>query len=179
MPTEAELIKRAVGGDASAFGELYQLNLRKIYSYIFYKVGAASDAEDLTEQTFLKAWEAIGRFRDQGLPFSAWLYRLAHNTVIDFHRTSHEAAPLDEIEDRQDGRPGPDEAAAVRLDIDALRQALKRLTPEQQQVVILRFVHGLDHSEVAAIMGKNAGAVRGLQHRALEALHVLLADRIE
>jgi len=179
MPTEADLIQKAVGGDASAFGELYQQNLRKIYSYVFYKVGSVSEAEDLTEQTFLKAWEAMGRFSDRGLPFSAWLYRLAHNTVIDYHRTRHDASSLDDIVDHQDRGLGPDEKAVLRLDIAALRQAIQRLTPEQQQVVILRFVQGLNHDEVAAIMGKKAGAVRGLQHRALEALHVLLANKID
>ena len=178
MPTESELIQRAIKGDAQAFGELYQQNLKPIYRYIFYKVGNPTEAEDLTEQTFLKAWEAIRRYREQGVPFAAWLYRLAHNLVIDYHRTRHEALPLDEILDAEDGQTGPEEIAAIRLDVQTVQQAIARLTPEQQQVVILRFVQGLSHREVAAIMGKNEGAIRGLQHRALEALHTLLADRI-
>jgi len=178
MPTESELIQRAIAGDAQAFGELYQQHLKQIYRYIFYKVGNAADAEDLTEQTFLKAWEAMRRYREQGVPFAAWLFRLAHNLVIDFHRTRHEAAPLDDLRDAEDGQITPEDLAAVRLDIDTLRQAILQLTPEQQQVVLLRFVQGLNHSEVATIMGKNEGAVRGLQHRALRALHGLLADRI-
>jgi RNA polymerase sigma-70 factor (ECF subfamily) len=179
MPTEGELVQRAINRDAEAFGELYQQHLKPIYRYIFYKVGNATEAEDLTEQTFLKAWEAIGRFREQGVPFSAWLFRMAHNLVIDYHRTRHEAAPLDDIIDAEARQPGPDEAAAIRLDIETLQKAIARLTPEQQQVIILRFIQGLDHRDVAAIMGKNEGAVRGLQHRALAALHLLVADRIE
>jgi len=174
MPTESELVQRAIHGDTAAFGELYQMHLTRIYRYIFYKVGDATEAEDLTEQTFLKAWEAMGRFREQGVPFAAWLYRLAHNVVIDFHRTQHEAVPLDELIDAEDRQLAPDEAAAIRLDVQALKQAIGRLTPEQQQVVILRFVQGLSHGDVAHIMGKNEGAVRAIQHRALRALHELL-----
>ncbi len=176
MPTESELVQRAVRGDATAFGELYEQNLTKIYRYIYYKVGDATEAEDLTEQVFLKAWEAIGRYRQQGVPFVAWLFRLAHNLVIDYRRTHHEATPLDETQ--EDDRPSPEDVAAARLDVQTLQRAIMRLTPEQQQVIILRLVQGLSHSEVAAIMGKNEGAVRGLQHRALAALHELLADRI-
>ncbi len=179
MPTESELIQRAIKGDAQAFGELYQQNLTVIYRSIFYKVGNATEAEDLTEQTFLKAWEAIGRFREQGVPFAAWLYRLAHNLMIDYHRTRHEAMPLDEILDAEDDQTGPEEIAAQRMDVATLQRAVVQLTDEQQQVIVLRFVQGLSHSEVAAIMGKNEGAIRGLQHRALQALHMLLAGRIE
>jgi RNA polymerase sigma-70 factor (ECF subfamily) len=178
MPTESELIKQAVKRDAPAFGELYQLHLRQIYRYIFYKVGNPSEAEDLTEQVFLKAWEAMPRYREQGVPFAAWLFRLAHNTVIDYHRTKHEAVALDELIDAEDGQASPEDVTSTRLDVQTLQTAITRLTPEQQQVVILRFVQGLSHGEVAAIMGKNEGAIRGLQHRALEALHGLLADRI-
>lgn len=177
MPTEGELVQRAIGKDAQAFGELYQRHLSQIYRYVYYKVGNPTEAEDLTEQTFLKAWEAMGRYREQGVPFSAWLYRLAHNLVIDHHRTKHEATPLDTVIDAEDGQPAPDDVAALRLDAAAVHRAIARLTPEQQQVVILRFIQGMSHGEVAAIMGKNEGAVRGLQHRALAALHELLAGQ--
>ena len=178
MPTESELIQLSISGDGGAFGELYQQNLKQIYRYIFYKVGSPAEAEDLTEQTFLKAWEAIGRFREQGVPFSAWLFRMAHNLVIDHHRTSHEAVPLDDLIDADDGQPAPDDVVALRLDVQTLRDAIARLTPEQQQVIILRFIQGMSHGEVAVIMGKHEGAIRGLQHRALEALRELLAGRI-
>jgi RNA polymerase sigma-70 factor (ECF subfamily) len=177
MPTEGELVRRASAGDAQAFGELYERHLTRIYRYVFYKVGNAAEAEDLTEQVFIKAWEAIGRYRDQGVPFAAWLFRLAHNQVIDYQRTRKETAILDEI--MESTGPSPDDVAAARLGIQDLRCALAKLTPEQQQVVILRFVHGMSHAEVATIMGKNEGAVRALQHRALQALHELLADRLE
>lgn len=174
MPTESELVQQAARGDATAFGELYRLHLTEVYRYIYYRVGNAGEAEDLTEHVFLKAWQAIGRYRDQGVPFAGWLYRLAHNAVIDFHRTRHEALSLDEAMDTEDDQIGPEELTARRLDVQAVQKALRRLTPEQQQVIILRFVQGLNHSETAKVMGRNEGAVRGLQHRALESLHAML-----
>lgn len=177
MPSERELVQQAIKRDAQAFGELYRQHLARVYRYIFYRVGNETEAEDLTEQVFLKAWEALPRFREQGLPFSAWLYRLAHNLVIDYRRTRHEAAELDEA--LLDTRPGPDEIAGWRLDIQTLQQAIGQLTLEQQHVLVLRFVQGLSHAETAAIMGKNQGAVRALQHRALAALYELIGDRIE
>ncbi len=178
MPTESELVQRAMKGDAQAFGELYEQNLKQIYRYIFYRIGNATEAEDLTEQSFLKAWEAMGRYREQGVPFSAWLFRLAHNLMIDYHRTKHEAASLDDAIDAEDKQPAPDEIVSARLDVGTLQRAIVKLTPEQQQVIILRFVQGLSHGDVAVIMGKNVGAIRGLQHRALAALHELVGDRI-
>lgn len=179
MPTESELIQRAIGRDAGAFGELYRQNLTRIYRYIYYRIGQSSDAEDLTEQTFLKAWEAIDRFRDQGVPFSAWLYRLAHNLIIDFRRTSHEAAPIEDLQEMEAAQRPLDELAAGRIEEREVLLAIARLTPEQQQVIILRFIQGMSHADVAAILGKNEGAVRVVQHRALQALHALLAGRIE
>lgn len=172
MPSEAELVQRAIQRDAAAFGELYSVYLNKVYRYIYYKVGNATEAEDLTEQVFLQAWEAIDRYRQQGAPFAAWLFRLAHNRVIDYHRTKKSHAPLDPS--LEDSRPGPEEVVARRLDVQNLKQALKRLTEEQQQVILLRFVEGMSHAEVGAIIGKGEGAVRSIQYRALLALGEIL-----
>lgn len=172
MPSEAELVQRAIQRDAAAFGELYSTYLNKVYRYIYYKVGNATEAEDLTEQVFLQAWEAIDRYRQQGAPFAAWLFRLAHNRVIDYHRTKKSHAPLDPS--LEDSRPGPEEIVARRLDVQNLKQALKRLTEEQQQVILLRFVEGMSHAEVGAIIGKSEGAVRSIQYRALLALGEIL-----
>jgi len=168
MPSEAELVHQAIAGDPAAFGHLYELYLDRIYQYIYYRVGCPTDAEDLTEQVFLKAWEAMPRYREQGVPFSAWLYRLAHNLVVDFHRTRKVEDELQEtVLDRQ---AGPDEQLERQLTAAQLAEAIQRLTPDQQQVILLRFVQGLDHESVARVMQRNAAAVRALQHRALIAL---------
>lgn len=173
-PKEAEapdLVKRAIRRDAEAFGQLYDLYLDRIYRYIYYRVGDQAQAEDLTEEVFLKAWEAIGKYRWQGIPFGAWLFRLAHNRVIDHFRAQRPRAPLDE------GLPAAvdvEEVVESRAAAAQVREALRLLTEEQQQVLILKLIEGLDNREIAAITGKNEGAIRALQFRGLRALRALL-----
>jgi RNA polymerase sigma-70 factor (ECF subfamily) len=172
-PDEAELVRRVVATrDPDAFGQLYEIYIDRIGRYIYYKVGDREEAEDLTEQVFLKAWENIQGFRGEPAAFPVWIFRLAHNLVIDHHRTQRQTAQLNEF--IVDTRPQPEEEVAVRLDNEQLRQAISHLTPEQQRVVILRFIQGMSHAEVAAIMKKNEVAVRGIQYRALVALQRIL-----
>jgi RNA polymerase sigma-70 factor, ECF subfamily len=172
MPTESELVQRAMRKDATAFGQLYELHLDKIYRYIYYRVGNAAEAEDLTEQVFLKAWEHLGAYDDRGLPFGAWLYRMAHNQVIDYRRTRKVSEPLSEL--LVEKTAGPQETAELHLEMAAVGAALRQLNPDQQQIIILRFVQGCTHAEAAAIMGKSEGALRALQCRALASLHEAL-----
>lgn len=176
MPTESDLVALAVRRDAAAFGRLYQLHLDAIYRYVYYRVGNTAEAEDLTEQVFLKAWEHIGAYDQRGLPFAAWLYRMAHNAVIDYHRTRRPAAPLSDAlaETLVDRGDGPDRLVERRLEAGELASALRTLTPDQQQIILLRFVQGLSHAEAAAVMGKSEGALRILQYRALGALNAAL-----
>ena len=173
-PEEASLAARARAGDPEAFGELYELNVDRIYRYVAYRVGTEGEAEDLTEQVFLKAWEAMPRYEDRGLPFRAWLFRLAHNLVIDHYRMRRSDVPLSDVSDRDLGGltalPDPQAELEARLEVDELRRALGQLREEQRQVVLLRFVEGLSHAEVGGILGKSEGATRAIQHRALLAL---------
>jgi len=161
------LVDRARRKDAAAFGELYELHLDRIYRYVYYRVGSSSEAEDLTEQVFLKAWEAIGRYERRGLPFAAWLYRMAHNAVIDHYRARRPTTPIDETFDLEDERQNPAASAEAHFDREELKLAIGRLNSDQQTVVVLRFVEGLSHAEVGKILGKSEGAVRVIQHRAL------------
>ncbi len=171
---EVELIRRASGGDADAFGQLYMLHLDAIYRYVFYRVGQATEAEDLTEQVFLKAWEAIGRYKHQGHSFSSWLYRIAHNLVVDHYRAGKggkDDGYLDEgVLTLADPGLNPEEMLAKEEEVRHLQEAIAHLPAEQQQMIILRFIEGLSHAEVAAIIGKSEGASRVIQHRALVAL---------
>jgi RNA polymerase sigma-70 factor (ECF subfamily) len=170
LDEERILVLRAARHDAEAFAQLYDRFVEKIYKYIYYKVGSKSDAEDLTAQVFLKAWEALGHYRLTERPFSAWLYRIAHNLVVDHFRMRREAVPIDEVT-RIDGKDGDlDDVTQRHLTAETLRRAIHRLTNDQQQVIILRFLEGYSTEEVARIMGKGQGAVRTLQHRALAAL---------
>ncbi|HID65158.1 MAG TPA: sigma-70 family RNA polymerase sigma factor [Anaerolineae bacterium] len=176
-PHEAALVARAVAGDADAFGELYLLHIDAIYRYVYFRVGDASDAEDLTEQVFLKAWEALPGYRQRGNPFTSWLYRIAHNVVIDHHRRQKPVIPMPSPEkvDREGKHPPPLEQVIEAEEAAALAAAIVQLPEEQQQVIILRFVEGLNHAEVARIMNKSKGACRVIQHRALAALNRLLS----
>jgi RNA polymerase sigma-70 factor, ECF subfamily len=170
-PAIAALVERAARRDQAAFAELYDQFLSPVYRYVFYRVSNQADAEDLSEQVFLQAWAAIDRFRWQGKPFLAWLYALAHNLVIDWHRRARPAQSLDDDEYPLDPEsPSAARALTQWLDADLLSPAMRRLTVEQQQVITLRFIEGFDTVQVARLMDKREGTIRGLQFRALQSL---------
>ena len=180
-PTVVALVNRVVvSRDPNAFGELYDRFVERVYRYLYFRAGSHPEAEDLTEQVFLKAWEAIGRYRWQGRPFLAWLYRLAHNTHIDYVRTQKPTTSLN-----NDDRPIElaSSAAAVELaralDADLLAQAPSQLTVEQQQVIVMKFIEGLDNEQIAQTMDKREGAIRALQMRALMSLRRVLENQGE
>ena len=175
-PLVVALVNRVVvSRDANAFGEIYDRYVERVYRYLYFRTGSHPEAEDLTEQVFLKAWEAIGRYRWQGRPFLAWLYRLAHNSHIDHVRTQKPTTSLN-----NDERPldVPSQAAQVELartlDADLLTRALGQLTPDQQQVIVMKFIEGMDNDQIAASMDKREGAIRALQMRALMSLRRVL-----
>jgi RNA polymerase sigma-70 factor (ECF subfamily) len=169
-----------IARNSDAFGELYDLFVERVYRYLYFRTGSHPEAEDLTEQVFLKAWEAIGRYRWQGRPFLAWLYRLAHNAHIDHVRSQKPTTSLN-----SDDRPVelPSSAAAVELsralDADLLARALGELTPDQQQVIVMKFLEGLDNEQIAQSMDKREGAIRALQMRALMSLRRVLEHQGE
>jgi RNA polymerase sigma-70 factor, ECF subfamily len=170
-PHVIALVERAVARDQSAFAELYDLYLDRIYRYVYYRTGDRHDAEDLSEQVFLQAWAAIERFRWQSKPFVAWLYTVAHNAVIDWRRRAVNTETLNDpdnpIEVESDGAT---QAMTQWIDRDLLAKAVKRLTPEQQQVIILKFLDGFDTATIARVMDKREGTIRALQLRALQSL---------
>ncbi len=172
---EKQLAERAAKRDQQAFAKLYDLYADKIYKYIYYKSGRTDEAEDLTAQVFLKAWEAIGHYRWEGYPFSTWLYRIAHNQIIDYYRTHRETFPLDTARTRESGTD-PLDAAERTFTSSQIRAAMQHLTHDQQRVVVLRFLEGYSTTEVAAIMDKDPDAIRALQHRALRALQPWMSE---
>ncbi len=175
---EHGLLKRALNGDAEAFGDLYLRYLDPIYRYIYFRVGSQEEAEDLTEEVFARAWEALSTFTLRGQPFTSWLYRIAHNLVVDYRRRQRPLPmPEEGLRTIAAQTLSPEEALAQSQEVAVLIAALRELDDEEQQVILLRFVQDLSHSEVAAIIGKSEGASRVIQHRALTKLQRALNSR--
>jgi RNA polymerase sigma-70 factor, ECF subfamily len=164
------LVADAQGGDAWAFGMLFDHYHAAIYRFIASRVHRPTDAEDLTQLVFVKALEALPRYEARGVPFGGWLFRLARNAVIDHVRTRHEHADLESVGDRPDADAGPEEISAVRQELAAVAAALESLTDEQREAIELRFFAGLSAREAAVAMGKQEGTVRGLQFRGIAAI---------
>ncbi len=166
-----ELVERGQRGDRDALEELYLIHFDRIYSYLHVSVGNRHDAEDLTTQTFLKMLEKIRSFKWRSAPFSAWLFRIAHNLAMDHFRAQRRWQPEEEVpEPPGDAEPSAEAAALKTLGRESMLELIERLSPEQQQVLTLKFVFGLRNAEVAAIVDKSEGAVKSLQHRALASL---------
>jgi RNA polymerase sigma-70 factor (ECF subfamily) len=166
------LVERAQSGDRDALEELYLLHFDRIYSYLHMSVGNRHDAEDLTTQTFLKMLEAIGRFRWRSVPFSAWLFRIAHNVAMDHFRATRRIQLEEEVPEPRDSvESSAEEEAMESIGRASMFELIERLSPDQQQVLTLKFVFNFSNAEVGAILGKTEGAIKSLQHRALASLH--------
>jgi RNA polymerase sigma-70 factor (ECF subfamily) len=180
--TEAQrvraLVDAAKQGERVALEELYLIHFDRIYSYLHVTVGNRHDAEDLTTQTFLKMLESIGKFRWGTAPFSAWLFRIAHNLAMDHFRASKRWQLEEDVPE-----PDPDESTSAEarafdsIDRKSMLELIDDLSNEQQQVLTLKFLFGFSNGEAATILGKTEGAVKSLQHRALVTLHKKLEER--
>jgi RNA polymerase sigma-70 factor (ECF subfamily) len=168
------LIRRAQQCDPVALTQLYEENFDKIYRYIVLKIGDRTEAEDMTQQVFLNALKSISSFRWKGLPFSAWLYRIAHNQVVDYYRRKSKNITVSLDESLAAGEGDPGMVVERKIEIEQLARATKGLTRAQQEVISLRFAGGLSVAEVAGIMRKSEGAVKALQHSAIVALRKVL-----
>ena len=170
------LVERAQQGDREALEELYLIHFDRIYSYLHMSVGNRHDAEDLTTQTFLRMLESIRRFRFGTAPFSAWLFRIAHNLAMDHFRAARRWQPEEEVPEPHDSEePSAEEAAFQSIGRKSMLELIEGLSHEQQQVLTLKFVFNFGNQEVATILGKTEGAVKSLQHRALASLQKQLA----
>lgn len=176
--TEAELqehILASQNGESEPFGKIYDHFLTPIYRYVYYKV-PENEAEDLTEVVFLKAWQSIKRYKQGTTPFSSWLFRIAHNTVIDFYRTNREMLELaDYIEDERE-HINPRKLTDQEFLRKDVKHALAKLPPNQSEIIILKFFNNLSNAEIADYLGKNEGAIRVLQMRALQKLKKVMGN---
>ncbi|MFF0342715.1 RNA polymerase sigma factor [Kribbella sp. NPDC004875] len=175
---EDTLIRLAQAGDGPAFGRLYDRYLPSIYRYTYSKTSSRSVAEDLTSETFLRAFRAIGKPRAR-LNFAAWLVTIARNVVIDHHRSgwSRLAVVTDEVDPQVDESAGPEQVALASVSEASLRGAMAGLPDDQRECLLLRFFTGLSISETAAAMDRTDGAVKQLQFRATNRLRGLIKDR--
>jgi RNA polymerase sigma-70 factor (ECF subfamily) len=175
---ETSLIRRAQERDPVALTQIYEANFDRIYRYIVLKIGDRTEAEDMTQQVFLNVLKSISGYKMQGMPFTSWLYRIAHNQIVDHLRkkTKHANVPLDESLPipAKDGDPQDEIERKIR--IEELAVAAKKLTPAQREVISLRFAGELSITETAGKMGKSEGAVKALQHSAIIALRRVLAE---
>ena len=165
------LVEFAQQGDREALEALYLLHFDRIYSYLHMSVGNRHDAEDLTTQTFLKMLESIGRFRWRAAPFSAWLFRIAHNLAMDHFRATKRWQPEEEVREPEGAEESSAEEHALEsIGRQSMLELIENLSPEQQQVLTLKFVFNFSNGEAATILDKSEGAVKSLQHRALASL---------
>ena len=171
---EESLVKRAKQQDEESFARLYEEYFDKIYRYVALKVGDKMEAEDITQQVFLKAIKSISSFKWKGHPFSAWLFRIAHNQVVDYYRKSKKRVSVALEENLIAADDDPSEIFERKLDIEKLASATKKLTLAQQEVISLRFAAEMPINQVAQVMGKSEGAVKALQHSAIVALRKVM-----
>jgi RNA polymerase sigma-70 factor (ECF subfamily) len=172
------LVDRAQHGDRDALEELYLIHFDRIYSYLHVSVGNKHDAEDLTTQTFLKMLESINKFRWQSAPFSAWLFRIAHNLAMDHFRAARRWQPEEEVpEPPPDESTSAEEGALEQIGKRSMLELIEELSPEQQQVLTLKFVFNFSNKDVATVLDKTEGAIKSLQHRALASLQKQIAKR--
>jgi len=173
-----ELVARGQQGDRDALEELYLIHFDRIYSYLHVSVGNRHDAEDLTTQTFLKMLEKIGTFKWRSAPFSAWLFRIAHNLAMDHFRAHRRWQPEEEVpEVPGEEEPSAELVAMQQIGRESMSKLIEELSPEQQQVLTLKFVFNFPNAEVATILGKTEGAIKSLQHRALVSLQKQITKR--
>jgi RNA polymerase sigma-70 factor (ECF subfamily) len=174
---EEKLIKDAIGGMSSAFGFLYDHYQPMIYRFVLVKVGRREEAEDITHQVFLSAWQNVGNYKHRGHPFSSWLYQIARNQVIDYYRAKKGDVSLDKV-DPESFATGSVASLdlTMKLEMEKVGSAIARLKPEYQDVIALRFIEDISLKETAAILKKTEGSIKLMQHRAIKELRKILGD---
>jgi RNA polymerase sigma-70 factor (ECF subfamily) len=169
---EKEVLARALQGDREAFGALYEQYVERIFNYVYYRTGNVHDAEDLTARVFYRAMYHIQNYVDRGVPFSAWLYRIAHNLIANWHRdhSRHQEIPLEDAPTLHFKGEPPEVALMHDQDHDELLKLIRHLPAERQHLLILKFVEHMSNTEIGEIMNRSEGAVKSLYHRTLLSL---------
>jgi RNA polymerase sigma-70 factor (ECF subfamily) len=169
---ESEILAQASQGDRDAFGYLYERYVERIFNYVYYRTGNVHDAEDITARVFYRALHHIHNYRDRGVPFSAWLYRIAHNLVANWHRdrSRKQEIPLTEVPTIKYKGVAPEQSLMHTEERENLMRLIHKLTPDRQNLLILKFIEHMSNAEIGQVMGRSEGAVKSLYHRTLLAL---------
>ena len=178
LVTDDNAVHLASEGNADAFSYLYEQNVTRIYNYIYYRVGSEADAEDLTARVFYRAFGRIDKYQEKGVPFTAWLYRIAHNLTANWYRDTQrrkEVSLEDNIELPHLGEL-PEGEFEKNQERELLLKVIRRLPADRQQLIILKFLEELSNGEIAIIMGKSEGAIKSLYHRCLISLREQITD---
>ena len=172
-------VKKAVKGDAEAFGAIFDIYADRVYGYVRVRVGTEHDAEDIAGTVFLKAFEAVTGYRQTGAPFSAWLFRIAHNAIVDHHRRNAKAPePVEDVESFTEQDPiVVDEVVLAQLDAEMMKESISRLTSEQAAVIVARFIWDMDVRSTAKVLDRTENAVKALQHRAMKRLARIIEEQ--
>ena len=170
--TDDVVLEAAIRGDTEAFTVLYERYVSRIFNYIYYRTGSPADAEDLTARVFHRALGHIGKYQQKGVPFSAWLYRIAHNLVANWHRDNSrkKEVPLEDHINLAQKTDMPETALVRSQEQEVLMKTIRKMPADRQQLIILKFVDHLSNSEIAVIMGRSEGAIKSLYHRTLLAI---------
>lgn len=170
------LVKQAKAGKGEAFGKVYDLLVSRVFRFALWRVGNRQDAEDITEEVFLKAWQALGSYEEKGPPFEAWLFKICRNKVIDHYRTKKQLVSIDSLASLADSRKSPEEIAQVNLEMSKVFRNLVKIKNSYQEIIILKFIEEKENEEISTILGKPKDHVRVLQSRALRALKKAIKD---
>ena len=173
--SEDLLIQRAVKRDSGAFAALYDNYVDRVYRHVYYHVSSRTDAEDITQEAFIKAWKAIDKYKRTGAPFVAWLITIARNLIADHYRTRKETVHLEQFPEKAEvagnsAETNPEAMAEASFKQSYVRQAVLKLKGERQKVILMRFIDGFSYGEIAKVLHKSDGAVRVIQYRALNDL---------
>jgi RNA polymerase sigma-70 factor (ECF subfamily) len=172
MPDDGDIIARAIDGDTDAFSIIYEKYVGRIYNYLYYRTGSSFEAEDLTARVFFRAFGHIGQYNNKGIPFSAWLYRIAHNLVANWYRDNSRKreVPLEDYAHIHSNHEHPEVSMVQKYENEGLMSAIRKLPPDRQQLIILKFVEHLSNAEIAVIMRRSEGAIKSFYHRTLLSL---------
>ncbi len=177
--SEEYLVQQATKRERAAFTVLYERCIDRVYRHVYYRVSNHAEAEDITQEAFVKAWKAIDKYKRTGAPFVTWIITIAGNLVIDHYRREQKVFVTDEIEkisekDLGNQIPGPEKQAEMNFDNAMIKKAVLKLTGDKQKVILMHFIDGLSYEEIAKALNKNEGAIRVIQYRALSDLRGLI-----